>query len=63
MSVQELQSAARSAVHSIFDARGADARLAAAREGRGPHRPHSAAEEGAARHPIYDVLTSCDGVV
>ena len=40
--MQEALSAAQNAVHSIFDASSGAARLAAAREGRGPHRPHSA---------------------
>ncbi len=44
--MQETLSAARNAVHSIFDASSASARLAAAREGRGPHRPHSAEQQG-----------------
>ena len=48
MLMQEALSAARNAVHSIFGASGASARLAAAREGRGPHRPHSAEQQGAA---------------
>lgn len=48
--MQEALSAARNAVHIIFDASSGSARLAAAREGRGPNRPHSAEQQGLACH-------------
>ena len=48
--MQEAMLAAQNAVHSIFDARSAGARLAAAGAGSGAHRPHSAQQQGVAFH-------------
>ena len=48
--MQEALLAAQNAVHSIFDARSAGARLAAAGAGSGAHRPHSAQQQGVAFH-------------
>ena len=55
--MQEALSAAQNAVHSIFDARSAGARLAAAREGRVfPYRPHSAEQQGVAGISVIEFI-------